>query len=383
MSALPSPPQVVQPEDSSEQPLTSERTESNEGADTEQGETNVKKNIDGKRRLFGLLKKKDSDKSGKMGEALSPEKAASTASAPKSMPMAVTPQKTPPRDGRQLPGSPQSNISAAASPTRRFRSPSPGLHSPASSLIFERNVQEQPLPDELASNIPHHIQTEDHIPPVLEASSLAITDGHLNPDEVEIVMHSAHQPAGTTVPAHPEMGSSALSPTSMFEDAAASSSALHEMDGTASNYGSHTDAVDIRRLSFISFADVVQSEHVDHNNELMHGSFSSAANRSPSPIRSPASSHGFGPSPPTSGAPSVKGFDIAMASRLPGSPISHGTQSPPLGGDLMVETMRQAVRKTASGDLSGARSPASPSQPLSAMSLDDAHPDQHSFHRLQ
>jgi hypothetical protein len=65
------------------------------------------------------------------------------------------------------------------------------LHSPASSQIFERNVQEpEPSPA-----IPAHIKTEDHIPAALDASSLAITDDHLNPDEVEIVMHVAHQPA--------------------------------------------------------------------------------------------------------------------------------------------------------------------------------------------
>jgi hypothetical protein len=156
----------------------------------------------------------------------------------------------------------------------------------------------------------------------------------------------------------------------MHEDYMTSSSAVHETDETASNYGA-LDAADFRRLSFISFADVVQAEHVE-NNKDMHMSLSSTTNRSPSPIRSPASSHGFGPSPPTSGAPSVKGIDISKAARMPGSPTSHGTQSPPLGGELMVETMRQALRKTGSGDLSGARSP---SQPLSAVSMEDSHVD--------
>ena len=97
-------------------------------------------------------------------------------------------------------------------------------------------------------------------------------------------------------------------------------------------------------------------------------SMSSTTNRSPSPVRSPMSSHGMGPSPPTSGAPSMKGVDIASAklARLPASPTS-GTHSPPLSGELQIETMRQALRKTGSGDLSGVRS-----QPMSATSLEDS-----------
>ncbi|KAF2416961.1 hypothetical protein EJ08DRAFT_559752, partial [Tothia fuscella] len=272
------------------------------------------------------------------------------------------------------------------SPQRQLRSPSPGLHSPASSLIFERNVQEQPLPDDLSSAIPHHIQTEDHIPAVLEASSLAITDNHLNPDEVEIVMHAAHQPASMAVAGeHPENTSGALSPISSHEVGSQilGSGPVQDTDEATTTAGYGTlDNADIRRLSFISFADVIQSEHVEASNKAestanlqnhMSHSFSTT-NRSPSPMRSPASSHGFatGTSPPTSGAPSIHGLDIA---RGPGSPMILGTgaQSPalisqPLAGELKVETMRQAVRKTASGDLSGARSP---NQALSAVSLED------------
>jgi hypothetical protein len=368
-------PQVVHPESSTE--AATQLADRNDG--TERTEIDGKKDKqDGKlRSMFGLLKKKDKGKAENKSEGLSPDNAAVVTSSPKAVPVAnISGTRTPPRDTSRLPGSP---LSATTSPTRRIRSASPGLHSPASSLIFERNVQEQPLPDELSEKIPHHIQTEDRIPAVLEASSIAITDSHLNPDEVEIVSLQAHQPAEATVPGHSETASGTLSPSSMYDEAAMSNSTLHEPDGGASNYGSH-DAADVRRLSFISFADVVQSEHVDYNKE-MQMSFSSTANRSPSPMRSPASSHGFGPSPPTSGAPSIKGFDIA--SRLPGSPTSHATHSPPTGGELMVETMRQALRKTASGDLSDARGPSSPSQPLSALSLEDAHVDQPPFHRPQ
>ncbi|TLD38718.1 hypothetical protein E2P81_ATG01261 [Venturia nashicola] len=337
-------------------------------------------NHDGKpASMFGQLKKKDMEKGDVKSEGLSPGNAISVTSAPKAVPVPdISGTRTPPRETGRLPGSPLSN---ATSPTRRIRSASPGLHSPASSLIFERNVQEEPVPDEYSQKIPHHIHTEDRIPAVLEASSIAITDNGLNPDEVEIVSLQAHQPAEATVPGHSDTASGTLSPASLYDEAALSNSTLHEPEAAPPSYGSH-DAADVRRLSFISFADVVQSEHVDYNKEIQM-SFSSTANRSPSPVRSPASSHGFGPSPPTSGAPSIKGLDIA--SRLPGSPISYTTHSPPptTGGELMVETMRQALRKTASRDLSDARGPSSPSQGLSALSLDDAHADQPPFHRPQ
>jgi len=294
------------------------------------------------------------------------------------------------------------SMSAAASPSRYIRSSSPRLHSPASSLIFERNVQEAPLPDDLQAAIPHHIQTEDYIPPILEASSHAITDERLNPDEVEIVMHSAHQPAASGMPSsHPEggvgSGGGALSPLSLgqgadtsvppipaLSPAIAMSESTTSLDDQASqsHYGS-LDATDVRRLSFISFADVVQGEHAHDGTQLpkdLHMSMlSQTSNRSPSPVRSPASSHAgvvpgeSGLSPPTSGAPSMKGVDIAsgkqsqpMIGAFPGSPgsltaVGAGTQSPSLGGgELHVETMRQALRKTGSGDLSHARNPVSP-----------------------
>jgi len=233
-------------------------------------------------------------------------------------------------------------------------------------MIFERNVQESTVPEDLSTAIPAHIQTDDRIPSVLEASSLAITDDHLNPDEVEIVMHSAHQPAAVTVASGVGADPTPYSP---LDDVG-----MH-LDGeeTASSYGA-IDTHDVRRLSFISFADVVQAEHAENSRDsIIHMSLSNTTtNRSPSPVRSPASSHGI--SPPTSGAPSMKGIDVSKAARLPNSPGAvHGTHSPPLGGELHVETMRQALRQTGSGDLSGARSPMTHSQPLSAASNDDDH----------
>ena len=268
-------------------------------------------------------------------------------------------------------------VTEPVSPSR-FRSPSPGLHSPASSQIFERNVQDHPLPDDLTHSIPAHIQTEDHIPSVLEATSIAITDNHLNPDDVEIVMSTAHQPAAVGVPSATLSESGALSPM----DDVMHGTIAETMEDNASTYGS-IDPTDVRRLSFISFADVVQAEHDEKEKDsIMHMSITSAANRSPSPpVWSPGSSHGFGSSPPTSGAPSVHGTGLdahklaggELTPRLPASPTlqGSGTQSPShgaTGGELMVETMRQALRKTGSGDLGGARS-----QPMSAVTLDEPH----------
>lgn len=318
-------------------------------------------------------KKKEDEKADEQSDITSGSPAATSLPKPVAM-RAISPQRPSPADARN-PASPHSAFTGLATSPSRLRSSSPRLHSPASSLIFERNVQENPLPEDVAHVIPSHIQTEDHIPPVLEASSKAITDDHLDPDEVEIVMHAAHQPALVPTAGAPVLDAGGLSPhVDGINDVLAG-----DTDDNASTYGA-IDTSDVRRLSFISFADVVQAEHAENSRDsVMHMSVSSTTNRSPSPpVRSPASSHGVAPSPPTSGAPSVKGMDgSSKPARMPGSPTSHatGTHSPPLGGgELVVETMGQALRKTNSGDLSGARS-----QPLSAISVDEGHPDHPPF----
>ncbi|KAK5662718.1 hypothetical protein OQA88_6124 [Cercophora sp. LCS_1] len=240
-----------------------------------------------------------------------------------------------------------------ASP-RRLAS-SPRLASPAGSQIFERDVQESAavLPNSPA--IPAHIQTENYIPPVLDASSEAITANNLDPDSVEIITHASHQPAAGLL----------LEPSWTDELAAFS-----DKGGTdsASNYGSF-DTTDVRRLSFISFADVVQSEQghgIAGSRDSMHlaGLTSLASmgmtNRSPSPIRSPVSSTG-GPetSPPTSKSGSVKGLEMSPSRKPLGSPTM--LPHPTVSGELTIETMTQALRRTGSGDLSGVRSlPSSP-----------------------
>ena len=368
---------------SSANPLLSEQTDS-------QNEPTGKESKLLKKRLFGFGRKKDADTEQETvaGDNMASEEqtypTAATASSP---PTAHSPpfnaaapphanREVSPGEARQGPGSPRAlahiySGNAATSPTRQFRSSSPHLHSPprlhspASSQIFERDVQEPP-PPELSPAIPSHVLTEDHIPPALEASSLAITEG-LDPDEVEILMHAAHQPASVAV-------SSSLS-----ESVLQSPTGLHSLDESftsnteygseeASNYG-NIDTTDPRRLSFISFADVVHAEHTaglpsDALNQLhltSHSLASSTRNRSPSPVRSPTSSHGAGPSPPTSGAPSMKGLDLGK----PKSPTlsSHGH----ISGDVIVETMSQALRSPASGDINTSlRSP-----PLSAFSIDE------------
>lgn len=239
----------------------------------------------------------------------------------------------------------------------------PRMHSPASQ-IFERDVQED-IASQASPSIPAHIRTENYIPPVLEASSAAITDEQLDPDSVEIVTHSLHQPAAASVTgpstAEHSLASSGLIDHGMHSDT----------DDVSSAYGT-LDTNDVRRLSFISFADVVNAEHAEtgeptHSREASQGAPTSGGsfaagphNRSPSPLRSPASSHAFGTSPPTSISNSVKGMEMSPKNgpRTPGSPLALA-QSPVsshFGGELNVETMRQALRRTGSGDLGGVAS---------------------------
>lgn len=312
---------------------------------------------------------------------------------PRSTSPGPQPHMTPPSTSTYFPttSSPPAHphsISAAASPSRYARSSSPRLASPAASLIFERNVQEAPLPDDLQAAIPHHIHTEDYIPPTLEASTNVITDARIKPDEVEIVMHSAHQPASSHVghtEAGPGMGSSALSPLSLGNShgdapapglspaSAKASESTTSVDELGSNHYGSIDSSDVRRLSFISFADVVQGEHAHDNGSLPPKDpfLPLTANQSPSPVRSAASSRDpadFGLSPPTSGTPSMKGVELGSTGKqqqsfgsFPGSPGSLATQSPNASGsELHVETMSQALRKTRSGDLTAPANPASP-----------------------
>ena len=314
----------------------------------------------GKRRFWNLGRKKEDERARK-------KQGAAGASAP--------PMTAPTTDSKTMrPVSPLIGVSppikqtishpygVPGSPGRNLSSSSPGIPSPASSQIFERSVQEDGLASSASPAIPAHITTENHIPSVLDASSEAITDDRLNPDNVEIVMHAAHQPAAVTVTG---TGTSEAAGMSWSDDLLAHP----DNDDAASNYGA-LDSHDVRRLSFISFADVVHAEHVDHSGSVAPSISSPLAsvshNRSPSPVRSPLSSQGLGGSSFVSGSDSSRGLESSpnRGGQGPGSPFSG--HSPPTGGELTIETMRQALRKTGSGDLSGARS-----QPMSATGGDD------------
>jgi hypothetical protein len=307
-----------------------------------------------KRRLFGLVKRKDKASDNTVIDA-NPNATQFKPTAPPANMDSFTSSSPPP------------NRFVAASPTRLpFASASSQSTSTlADSQIFERNVQESIVPSELSPAIPAHIQTEDHIPAVLEASSLAITDTHLDPDQVEIVTHTAHQPAsekvaeGTASALH----SDAQLPVSPQESFHSVASHPPDHDDAASNYGA-LDPADVRRLSFISFADVVQAEQAESKDSLHHFTPLSASTlsqaqthspplpRSPSPARSPLSSQYSQDvtTPPLGSNPtSIKGFDMSPVRSPIGSP-SHQQH-----GELTIETMRQALRKTASGDFTGTK----------------------------
>ena len=320
----------------------------------------------GKRRFWGLGRKKEDDRIKKTRESSSTSNPSTTATtAPPKTARSVSPVIGAGAPGTQTISHP---YGAPASPSRNLNSPSPGIPSPASSQIFERSVQEDGLTSSASPAIPAHITTENHIPPVLDASSVAITDDHLNPDNVEIVMHSAHQPAAVTV-----TGAGTSEATGAFwqEDLVAHP----DQDDAASNYGA-LDSNDVRRLSFISFADVVHAEHVDHSGSVapsISSPLAAARNRSPSPMRSAMSSQGLGGSPVASGSDSPHGLETSPNRGGYGIGSTYSGHSPPTGGELTIETMRQALRKTGSGDLSGARS-----APMSAVG-GDAGAGEHSF----
>ncbi|KAJ9154704.1 gtpase activating protein [Coniochaeta hoffmannii] len=346
-----------------------------------------------KRSLFGFGKKKTDDGSPALKSPSQDESSAAPAST--TTPTTTSNANTTTRNTSSPPSGPPTrrttaspiNIEAThmlppSSPGRNMSS-SPRMASPAGSQIFERDVQESSaalLPNSPA--IPSHIKTEDYIPPALDATSEAITDDHLDPDSVEIITHKEHQTAAFTLQSEAAMSSSHLDSSSWADELANSFSGRGEhglgVQDNASNYGSLENTADVRRLSFISFADVVQAEQgppASNHRDSMHlagltslpspsypvagvgggmsAMSSSLGNRSPSPIRSPVSSSAGGPSPPTSKSGSVKGLEMSPARKPLGSPMSGHHNIPSLGGELNVETMTQALRRTASGDLGG------------------------------
>ena len=283
----------------------------------------------GKRRFWNFGRKKEDETVKKRADAAvnAPTSTTSMASALQGQP-AMIPNIRPVSPITGVGGIPMLSkttshpYSLPSSPGRNLNSSSPAPPSPASSQIFERSVQEDGLAATASPAIPAHITTENHIPPVLDVASAAITDNQLNPDNVEIVMHAAHQPAAVTVTG---TGTSEAVGESMHESDLLPEPRPRRLDNddTASNYGA-LDSSDVRRLSFISFADVVHAEHVsDHTG--VGGAISPVAthNRSPSPARSPLSTQALSASPILGSSPSSGGIEGSpnRAGRL-GSPPS-------------------------------------------------------------
>ncbi|KAH7011421.1 hypothetical protein EDB80DRAFT_681411 [Ilyonectria destructans] len=326
-----------------------------------------------KRSLFGFGKKKtpttkkSTDASKSDTRSQSPSKSNSATTSPPTLSrdaskLSATQSSTWATQGEQ-------SFVLPSSPSRGF-SGSPRLSSPATSQIFERDVQESTILSPNSPAIPTHIQTENYIPSVLDDASEAITNRKLDPDTVEIVTHSSHQPAAVTINQCDQTASEWAAELASFADRDIG------LTDNASNYGS-LDSSDVRRLSFISFADVVQAEHGPHSavpgsRDSIHlvglTSLPAAVNRSPSPIRSPVSSQGPETSPPTSNPGSMKGLELSPRRKPLGSPtsITNLNISVP-GGDLNIETMSQALRRTGSADLSNVRS--IPTSPIESSNL--------------
>lgn len=352
-------PALAEPFEPKSQKAEKVRTGSTRGAAEEGANEPEKKNK--MRGLFGLGKKKTDEPV----KAPSRSDPAANAASGTSRQTRNPPTRQSTTSPIQTPSSPGGGVST-----------SPRLASPAGSQIFERDVQEAAhVPNSPA--IPSHIITENHVPPVLDDASKAITDDHLDPDSVEIITHSSHQPAAVAVTGVPDHMSNSWQDDLASSLAASDFRPVHDHTDSGSNYGS-LDNVDIRRLSFISFADVVQAEHQGHaglggSRESIHlaglTSLSSAGgglNRSPSPIRSPVSSAG-GASPPRSKTGSLRGIETSPSRKPLASPVSTTLSMSPsipaigLPGELNVETMSQALGRTGSGDLNGMRSiPISP-----------------------
>jgi hypothetical protein len=109
-------------------------------------------------------------------------------------------------------------------------------------------------------------------------------------------------------------------------------------------------------LSFISFKDVMQSEHQQISSPLAYNgslrdigsreslplSQSPPHDRAASPLRSPTSTTASGVTTP----PNYEAGSMPLS-----SPSQQGLGIAQQHGDLTIETLRQALRKTTSGDL--------------------------------
>ncbi|KAK9365242.1 hypothetical protein V1509DRAFT_571392 [Lipomyces kononenkoae] len=129
------------------------------------------------------------------------------------------------------------------------------VSSPASSMIFERHVQDPVLS---SSGVPSHHHSENLIPPVLAASCEALTDESVDPDEVEVV--SITRPYSNSI----HRTNSALSLASI----ASSVPSLPPMSPKSSSSAALSTgpppgaANTTHRLSFYTYADVVHDAMV-------------------------------------------------------------------------------------------------------------------------
>ncbi|RDW31040.1 hypothetical protein B0I72DRAFT_140492 [Yarrowia lipolytica] len=183
------------------------------------------------------------------------------------------------------------------------------LSSPASSMIFERNVQEFSVAATSAgassSKIWHnhdntHYHGEDRVAPALDASTEAIINSKVNPEDIDVI--SLRRPSSIRARSPTEASLNSLwspgSPT-MLQDASSggprtrnNSMSVHPL--TASHTGGSLspdklNGGDGRQvLSFCSFADVVHTENEETTASSDRlGRFdtrSQSALRSPSPL---------------------------------------------------------------------------------------------------
>ncbi|KAF3922366.1 hypothetical protein AA313_de0201975 [Arthrobotrys entomopaga] len=236
---------------------------------------------------------------------------------------------------------------------RRSKNTSPRL---STSSIFERNVQDPSLPPGSPS-IPSHFSTENHIPAVLEATSLTITDSSVDPDRVEIVSSTSHH---TVLPHHhPESYSNPWA-----EDSAHSGD-----ESIGHGYTSSLASADKRRLSFISFADVVQAENEQAGcsstnlessqtsqqqppppppplqMQIQQSQQSAPSLRSNSPLRTPPH---LPHSPPGTGL-GLSDFSMEKDMSIPDRQSGTGSAAA-THGEVTVQTLSQALRKHGSTD---------------------------------
>ncbi|KAK6530356.1 hypothetical protein TWF694_003712 [Orbilia ellipsospora] len=290
-----------------------------------------------RRSFFNFGKKKQDDKSG----------TPPTASGIPPITTISPPETKSTNTGTNSTASPVSPVrSSHFGSQRRSKNTSPRL---STSSIFERNVQDPSLPPGSPS-IPSHFSTENHIPAVLEATSLTITDSSVDPDRVEIVSSTSHH---TVLPHHPESYSNPWA-----EDSAHSGD-----ESIGHGYTSSLASADKRRLSFISFADVVQAEneqagHSSSNLEPSLGSQpplqvhhqpqsqqSAPSLRSNSPVRTPPH---LPHSPPGTGL-GLSDFSMEKDMSIPDRQSGTGAAAQ-AHGEVTVQTLSQALRKHGSTD---------------------------------